>query len=275
MEPDSRGGAQGPGGESVKGWSGSLAAKLQIAVAIMVPFFGVVNTSQSQYLQGQLEQMRQESARKQQFATGIQSQLENLTGPNPVKAKLALASLYALAKDDSDKTILFTVAISSGSQELREAMADLVLEDVTASPEFKEKIRLKLGRMLTMAVGGSGLHPAEARPARPMGTEQRLLERLTRDQGVLSGWMDLGNGAETSGAPFDARITASSVPPVRGGVVTLARAVDLWDSAPGGPRPGRMTGRVAKGSRVMIDDIRRSPVQGAADAVWARITVRG
>ena len=241
----------------------------------MVPFFGVVNTSQSQYLQGQLEQMRQESARKQQFATGIQSQLENLTGPNPVKAKLALASLYALAKDDSDKTILFTVAISSGSQELREAMADLVLEDVTASPEFKEKIRLKLGRMLTMAVGGSGLHPAEARPARPMGTEQRLLERLTRDQGVLSGWIDLGMGAGSSGAPSGERVAAVSGPPVRGGVVTLARAVDLWDSAPGGPRPGRMTGRVAKGSRVVIDDIRRSPVQGAADAVWARITVRG
>jgi hypothetical protein len=93
MEPDSRGDAQGLSGDSVKGWRGSLAAKLQIAVAIMVPFFGVVNTSQSQYLQGQLEQMKQESERTQQFAGGIQSQLENLTGPNPVKAKLALASL--------------------------------------------------------------------------------------------------------------------------------------------------------------------------------------
>ncbi|MCP9817620.1 hypothetical protein KBY76_13250 [Synechococcus sp. GreenBA-s] len=275
MEPDSRGGAQGPGGESVMGWRQSLAAKLQIAVAIMVPFFGVVNTSQSQYLQGQLQQMKQESERKQQFAGGIQSQLENLTGPNSVKAKLALASLYALAKDDSDKTILFTVAISSGSQELRDAMADLVLEDVAASPEFKEQIRRKLGRMLAIAVEGSGLHPAEASPARPMGTEQRLLERLTRDQGVLSGWMDLGKGAEGSGAPLDARITASSVLPVRGGVVTLARAVDLWDSAPNGQRPARMTGRLAKGSRVVIEAISRIPVQGAADAVWARITVRG
>ncbi|WP_411869611.1 hypothetical protein [Vulcanococcus limneticus] len=119
-------------------------------------------------------------------------------------------------------------------------MADLVLEDVAASSDFKEQIRLKLGRMLAIAVDGPGLPPAEA-----------------------------------SGASVDARGMASSASPVRGGVVTLTRAVDLWDSAPNGQRPGRMTGRVAKGSRVVIDDIRSIPLQGAADAVWARIKVRG
>ncbi|MCP9793260.1 hypothetical protein KBZ20_16045 [Vulcanococcus limneticus Candia 3F8] len=244
-------------------------------MAIMVPFFGVVNTSQSQYLQGQLQEMKQESERKQRFASSIQSQLENLTGRNPVKAKLALASLYALAKDETDKAILFTVAISSGSQELRDEMADLVLEDVAASPEFKEQIRLKLGRMLAIAVEGSSLDPVGALPAKEMGTEQRMLERLTRDQGVLTGWIDLGALATGSGAPLEARGTAVPVPPVRGSEVTLTRSVDLWESAPNGQRPGRMTGRVAQGSRVAIEDIRRRPRAGSTDAVWAKITVRG
>lgn len=97
----------------------SMITKLQIAVAIMVPFFGIINTWQSQYLQTQLQQVKQEAERKQQFAGSIQSQLNNLTGNDPTKAKVALASLYTLAREEGDKAILFTIAIVSQNEELK------------------------------------------------------------------------------------------------------------------------------------------------------------
>ena len=117
-----------------------LINKLQIAVAIMVPFFGIVNTWQSQYLQTQLQQVKQESERKQQFAGSIQSQLNNLTGNDPTKAKVALASLYTLAREEGDKGILFTIAIVSQNEELKSTVASLVSDDTGLTQEFKDKL---------------------------------------------------------------------------------------------------------------------------------------
>ena len=119
----------------------SMINKLQIAVAIMVPFFGIVNTWQSQYLQTQLQQVKQEADRKQQFARSIQSQLNNLTGSDPTKAKVALASLYTLAREEGDKAILFTIAIVSQNEELKKTIASLVADDSELSQGFKDSGR--------------------------------------------------------------------------------------------------------------------------------------
>lgn len=274
MTSNSQGGDQELAAEAVPSAKQSLATNLQILVAIMVPFFGVVNTWQAQYLQTQLQQVKQESERKQQFAGSIQAQLENLTGQNPTKAKVALASLYTLAKEESDKSILFTIAIVSGNDAMRSTIADLVLEDANASPKFKDQIRLKLGKILTAASQDSRSYSTEPIPSKDVSAEKRLLEHLTQDQKKITGWIYIGKTATGGNSLAEDKTIQSSVVPVVGKGASLATSVNLRESAPSGRVLGRINGIVSKGSEVVVDEINRRAINAANDAVWARITVQ-
>lgn len=259
-----------PGGRSQ-----SLITKLQIAVAIMVPFFGVANACQSQYLQAQLQQVKQESERKQQFADSIQAQLENLTGKDTTKAKVALASLYTLAKDERDKTILFTIAIVSESKALRNTIADLVLEDTAASPKYKEQLRLKLGKVVSEASqdsGSAGLQ--EAAEEAKISEAKRLLEQLSNEEEVLTGWIYLGKAKKGSNLLLEDRTADISRIPGGGSDINLTTSVNLRESAPGARSLGRISGIVPKGSKVTVDETKRKQIDKVSDAVWARVTVR-
>jgi hypothetical protein len=251
----------------------SLITKLQIAVAIMVPFFGVVNTWQSQYLQTQLQQVKQEAERKQQFAGSIQSQLDNLTGKDPTKAKVALASLYTLAKEEGDKAILFTIAIVSQSEELKKTIASLVADDNTASQEFKDKLISKLGRIVD--VNSRKSSASDSKPQNDLSIEKQLLEQLTQDKKNLSGWIYLGKSA-TGGNQLgqDKTITNSRVPG-KNEPITLQTSVNLRETAPTSRALGSIKGIVSKGTKAQVQEIRRKSIDGLSDAVWGKVAISG
>ncbi|MFQ6537915.1 MULTISPECIES: hypothetical protein [Aphanothece] len=249
----------------------SLAARLQIAVAIMVPFFGVVNTWQSQYLQTQLQQVRQEAERKQQFAGSIQSQLDNLTGKDPTKAKVALASLYTLAKEEGDKTILFTIAIVSQNEELKKTIASLVADDSAASQEFKDKLISKLGRIVD--VHGRTSSASDSRPQNDLSTEKQLLEQLTQDKKNLSGWMYLGKSAAGGNQLGSDKTVTSSRVPGKNEEITLQTACNLRETAPTGRALGSIKGIVSKGTKARVQEIKRKTLDGSSEAVWGRVTI--
>lgn len=275
MEPKSQGGDQGPAADSVTSAKQSFAANLQIFVAIMVSFFGIVNTWQAQYFQVQLQQVKEEIERKQKFATSIQAQLDNLTGQNSTKAKVALASLYTLAKEESDKSILFTIAIVSGNDAMRNTITDLVLEDAAATPKFKDQIRLKLGRVLTAASQENRPDSIEPVPSKDIRIEKRLLEHLTQDQPDLTGWIYLGKTSRGGNSLAEDKTIQSSVVPIVGSYVTLATSVNLRESAPSGRVLGRINGIISRGTVVSVDKINKRQINdGINDAVWARIRVQ-
>lgn len=255
--------------------SQSLVTKLQIAVAIMVPFFGVINACQSQYLQAQLQQVRQESERKQQFAGSIQAQLDNLTGQDATKAKVALASLYTLAKEESDKTILFTIAMVSGSKALRDTIADLVLEDTAASLTYKEQLRLKLGKIVSEASQDNGLAAdPEAGSKKDVSAEKRLLEQLSNEEDVLKGWIYLGKAKKGSNLLLEDKTAGIEKIPAGVNDINLTTSVNLRESAPSPRSLGRIIGIVSKGSKVTVEEVKKKQIDKVSDAVWARVTVR-
>lgn len=251
--------------------SQSLATKLQIAVAIMVPFFGVVNTWQSQYLQTQLQQVKQEAERKQQFANSIQSQLDNLTGKDPTKAKVALASLYTLAKEEGDKAILFTIAIVSQNEELKKTIASLVADDNNASQEFKDKIILKLGRIVDVSSRMSSL--SDAKPQNDISTEKQLLEQLTQEKKNLSGWIYLGKSASGSNQLGQDKTITNSLVPGENELITLGTSVNLRETAPTSRALGSIKGILGKGGKAQVHEIRRKTLDASSDAVWARVSI--
>jgi len=252
----------------------SLITKLQIAVAIMVPFFGVVNTWQSQYLQTQLQQVKQEAERKQQFAGSIQSQLDNLTGKDPTKAKVALASLYTLAKEEGDKAILFTIAIVSQSEELKKTIASLVADDNTASQEFKDKLISKLGRIVDVNSRKSS-SASDSKPQNDLSIEKQLLEQLTQDKKNLSGWIYLGKSATGSNQLGQDKTITNSRVPGKNEPITLQTSVNLRETAPTSRALGSIKGIVSKGTKAQVQEIRRKSIDGLSDAVWGKVAISG
>ena len=251
----------------------SLLTTLQIMVAVMVPVFGVLNACQSQSIQSQLQQVKQEAERKQQFAGSIQSQLNNLTGASPTKAKVALASLYTLARDESDKLILFTIAIVSQNQELKETAATLVGDDATASQEFKDKVILKLGKIVDPFGNGS---PAAKGASKPdLSTEKRLLEQLTQEKKNLSGWIYLGKARQGLSLLGEDKTIANAEIPSNNQQISTLTAVNLRDAAATGRSLGRVQGILSKGTNARVQEIKRTPLSTGSqnDAVWAKVAV--
>ena len=246
---------------------------LQVFVACMVPFFGIMNTWQAQDLQNKLQQLKQEADRKQQFAGSIQSQLNNLTGASPVKAKVALASLYTLAREESDKLILFTIAIVSQSKELKDTISTLVADDSNASQQFKKKIRLKLGKIVDpydkTSSGVTGVAKVD------LSAEKRLLEQLTQDQKNLSGWIYLGKAKQgLQQLADDKTIATPEIPRIRQPITTII-SVNLRDAAATGRHLGRVQGILGQGTRATVEEVKRAPIDkpGNYDAVWAKVSV--
>jgi len=257
-----------------------LITKLQIAVAIMVPLFGAISTWQAsqaaatlQSLQAELQQVRQETERKQKFAERIQSQLESLTGGNAAKAKIALASLYTLAREEDDKSILFTIAIVSDNAAMKNTIADLVLGDTTASGDLKKKIKAKLGNILTAASETDRPSKLEGGKTKDVAVEKRLLESLTKQQETFSGWIYLGKAKKGSSLLEDKSILTNSVPEARGRqLVKTTTSLNLRNTPPTTRGLGAINGAIARGLVVRVDEVQKSGIDASYDAIWARVT---
>ncbi len=257
-----------------------LITKLQIAVAIMVPLFGAVSTWQAsqaaaalQSLQADLQQVRQETERKQKFAERIQSQLENLAGGNSAKARIALASLYTLAREEDDKSILFTIAIVSDNPAMKSTVADLVLEDTTASEDLKKKIKAKLGKILTAASETDRPSTIEGERPKDVAVEKRLLEHLTRQQETFSGWIYLGKAKKGSSILEDKSVLTSTIPSgAQNQTVKTITSVNLRNSSPTARGLGAINGVLATGIVVRVDELKRSEINASYEAIWARVT---
>lgn len=253
----------------------SLLQNLQILTAVLVSLFGIFTGWQSyqaaasaQYTSNRLQEIDQETKRVQEFAKRIQEQLPNLTDTSPAKAKIALASLYSLAKQESDKSILFTVAIVSDNEALRQTIADLILGDASASPEFKKDIEAKLQKRLTAQSREAATQDQTDKTNRTE-TEVKLLQQLTSERPSISGWVYLGKvprGTNTL-ADDDKTIKATTLPGI-GTNIEANTSINLRDM---GGRRGNIIGVIARNSKLTVQELKRLPINSNFEAVWARV----
>ena len=194
--------------------------------------------------------------------------MPNLTDSSPAKAKIALASLYALASEDSDKSILFTVAIVSESEALRQTISDLILSDTSASDGFKKGIELELQKRLT-AQSREAATQDQAETVGDVETEVKLLQQLTSERPSIKGWLYLGKSSKgTSTLASDKTIKSTTLPNI-GETIEANTSINLRDSA--GPR-GKITGVIARNSKLKIEGLTKQPINAEFDAVWADVS---
>jgi hypothetical protein len=248
---------------------------LQIITAILVSLFGIFTSWQSyqaatnaQHTSNRLQEIDQETRRVQEFARRIQDQLPNLTDKNPAKAKIALASLYSLAKEESDKSILFTVAIVSDNEALRQTIADLILGDASASGGFKRDIEAKLQKRLT-AQSREAATQDQTDKANRTETEVKLLQQLTAERPTISGWVYLGKVPTGTNTLADDRTIKTTTLPNVGTTIEADTAINLRDI---GGRQGNIIGVIARNSKLTVQELKRRQIDSNFEAVWAKVT---
>ena len=254
---------------------GFSLGNLQIITATLVAIFGAYTSWQShiaaqnsEYTSNQFKEVEQETERIQEFSKRIQDQLPNLTDISPAKAKIALASLYALASDESDKSILFTVAIASESEALRKTIYDLILSDTSASDGFKKDIGLELQKRLT-AQSREAATKDQPGKVDDVETEVKLLQQLTSERPSIRGWLYLGKAPkDTSALVSDKTIKSTALPNI-GETIEADTSINLRDSV--GPR-GKITGVIARNSKLKIEGITKQPINAQYDAIWADVS---
>lgn len=273
-------------GKSQSSKNQPLLEKLQIAVAIMVPIFGIYTSWQSnkaadsaadssraiQQIQVELQQRKQETERVQEFTKRIQDQLTNLAGENPTKAKIALASLYSLAEKESDKSILFTIAIVSENEAMKNTIKDLILEDSSATGQFKDQIRVKLGKRLTASSSATKTSESASNKTTQTSVEKKLLQQLTQEQAKISGWIYLGKTKSGSEILESDKTVKSNQIPSKNTMVETTTSVNLRDSAPSGRGLGVIKGILAGNSKLKVEDIKKVGINANYDAIWVQVS---
>jgi hypothetical protein len=248
---------------------------LQIVTAILVSLFGIFTSWQSykaaasaQYTSNRLQEIDQETKRVQEFAKRIQDQLPNLTDTSPAKAKIALASLYSLAKQESDKSILFTVAIVSDNEALRQTISDLILGDASASAGFKRGIEVKLQKRLTAQSRETATQDQTDRTNRAE-TEVKLLQQLTAERPTINGWVYLGKVPRGTNTLANDKTIKANTLPAAGTTIEADTSINLRDLD---GRRGNIVGVIARNSKLTVQELKRNPIDSTFEAVWAKVS---
>ncbi len=260
--------------------------KLQIVTAILVSIFGIYTSWQSNKaaesatdalesldkIKVELKERELETKRIQEFSRRIQDQLPNLAGNSPTKAKIALASLYSLAASETDKSILFTIAIVSENEAMKSTIRDLILEDSSATNEFKEQIRTKLGKRLTAISSDSKTTESDSQIAKQASVEKKLLQQLTQQQTKIVGWVYLGKVKSGSLTLEDDKTIKSNQVPSANAIVETSISVNLRKNAPTGRGLGVIEGILPEDSKLKIQSLKKIRINSTYDAVWAEIS---
>ena len=272
---------------SIKKESGlTFLQKLQIVTAILVSIFGIYTSWQSNKaaesatdalesldkIKVELKERELETKRIQEFSRRIQDQLPNLAGNSPTKAKIALASLYSLAASETDKSILFTIAIVSENEAMKSTIRDLILEDSSATNEFKEQIRTKLGKRLTAISSDSKTTESHSQIAKQASVEKKLLQQLTQQRTKIVGWVYLGKVKSGSLTLEDDKTIKSNQVPSADAIVETSISVNLRKNAPTGRGLGVIEGILPEDSKLKIQSLKKIQINSTYDAVWAEIS---
>lgn len=100
---------------------------LGIFTATVVSISGTYQAWISQGINQSLDEVK----RTQAFSKQILDQMDNLTGENETKGKVALVGLYIVASNERDKLNIANIAIQSGKRSLQNTAAFLLKQECT------------------------------------------------------------------------------------------------------------------------------------------------
>lgn len=262
----------------------SLIKNLSIFTASVVSLMTGLQAWSSMRINQSLEQAK----RRQAFSEQILAHMDNLTGDNETKGKVALVGIYVNADTEKDKLNIANIAFQSDKTSLRDAAAFLLQQECRNEPEqaFCTTALELLAREEDISVqrqvreqeqerSSENGTPASAQrvtvpPIQPSPVAIALEEITTAKiaQFDLEGWIYIGK-SDSSGRLKGDRTVNSSVKPEADSDVTTITSVYLRDQ--GTIRTGSSLGIIPKGQKLKVYAIRSTPLGVGVDAVWAKV----
>ncbi|MGG6240791.1 hypothetical protein ACQ4N7_19390 [Nodosilinea sp. AN01ver1] len=194
---------EGSGEEASVGISKIWKTTRFLLVFVILPVVTAFNTIRVEILDREVDLVRY-------FQKEIKDSLEQLSGSDPEKSRVALASLYSLANDYDKKRVLISIASSRDSDDLDEAISYLILSEdskernklIDNNPSLREASRRIEAKWVVdnyQALEGVESN-ADIRPQVTNGGTQ-LLSLFSSN--ALEGWMLLGRFSETASREID------------------------------------------------------------------------
>ncbi|MDM7952808.1 MAG: hypothetical protein QUV07_06290 [Cyanobium sp. CZS 25K] len=234
-----------------------------------------------------ITQSLEEARRTQAFSKQILDQMDNLTGENETKGKVALIGLYIIAANDKDKLNIANIALQSGKNSLRDAAAFLLRQECKELPQLStcksalemlaraedvnvERQIRKEDKLLNQVPGVLQEDPVVNVLVQPSPVSMALEEITTAKiaESDLQGWIYIGK-ADRSGTLKEDRTINTQKKPVANADVTTTTSVYLRDQ--GTIRSGSSIGIIPSGQVLRIYALRSTPLAGGLEAVWAKV----
>jgi hypothetical protein len=264
----------------------NLIKNLSIFTASVVSLSGAFQAWSSTRITQALE----EAKRTQAFSSQILDQMDNLTGDNDTKGKVALVGLYVIAANDRDKLNIANIALQSGKDSLREAAAFLLRQECTDNLQVSTcknalemlqreqdlivQDQIRNQDLNNVSSSGSGSEDpvvnvqVKASPV-SMAIEEITTARIA--QSDLQGWIYLGKADRSGNFKEDRTIDVQTKPQANDSVTTTT-SVYLRDK--GTIRSGSSLGIIPKGQILKVFEVNSTSLGGGLEAIWAKVTTQ-
>ncbi len=264
----------------------NLIKNLSIFTASVVSLSGAFQAWSSTRITQALEEAR----RTQAFSKQILEQMDNLTGDNETKGKVALVGLYVIATNDRDKLNIANIALQSGKNSLRDAAAFLLGQECRESPQLStcknalemlaraEDVNVQKQVRKEELMNQSSTGPKSDDPvvnvqvrASPVSMAIEEITTAKIAQSDLQGWIYLGKADRTGSFKDDRTINVRTKPQANASVTTTT-SVYLRDK--GTIRSGSSLGIIPKGQVLKVYAVSSTPLGGGLEAIWAKVTTQ-
>ena len=271
-------------GDSASDHGSSLIKNLSIFTASVVSLSGAFQAWSSVRITQALEEAR----RTQAFSRQILDQMDNLTGENETKGKVALVGLYVIAANDKDKLNIANIALQSGKDSLRDAAAFLLTQECKDVPQLstcknalemlaraedmnvQRQIEAQTNVTASGAVAKNSVVNVQVKPS-PVSLALEEITTAKIAESDLQGWIYLGK-ADKAGTLKEDRTINLRTKPGPNAEVTTTTSVYLRDK--GTIRSGSSLGIIPKGQVLKIYAVQSTPLGGGTEALWAKVTTR-
>lgn len=266
-----------------------LIRNLSIATTTLVAISTGINVWYSQKVNEALQDVR----RRQDFSKQVLSQMDNLTGGNEPKSRLAMVGLFIVADDIKDKLAIANLALQSGKAGLRNTAADLISQDCTHNASDGDqgnrgadicRITLPLlAQASDWEQRANRNHGSSRLGVVVMSPVTAALEAATAtkiSETNLSGFIYMGKQRSDKSftnltialpASHQAESAKPSALPESGEIKTITSVYIRNRSG----KDGKTIGLLPKGTVLNVIGATRSKISGQdADAIWLRVSTR-
>ncbi|WP_216904443.1 hypothetical protein [Synechococcus sp. CCY 9618] len=263
-----------------------MVKNLSIFTASVVSLSGAFQAWSSVRITQALEEAR----RTQAFSRQILDQMDNLTGENETKGKVALVGLYVIAANEKDKLNIANIALQSGKNSLRDAAAFLLKQECKETPQLSTcktalellartediNVQKQIRKEEQKNVAANGFRSEDQVvnvqvQASPVALALEEITTAKIAESDLQGWIYIGK-ADASGNLKEDRTISTRTKPAPNSDVTTTTSVYLRDQ--GTIRSGSSLGIIPRGQALKVFAVSSSPLGEGIEAVWAKVTTR-